>query len=145
MPLPKDAEYVIQPDQDKLKDFYSKCDAWLFASRSEGFGLPIVEAMACRTPVIGTPAGAAPEMLSGGTGILVKPEDPEAMANAIERICQLPDSEWQTMSEAAYAKVINYTWEDATDLFEAGLRAAVDKSQKRDIKIVSCSPYYWGE
>jgi glycosyltransferase involved in cell wall biosynthesis len=145
MPLPKDAEYVIQPDQDKLKDFYSKCDAWLFASRSEGFGLPIVEAMACRTPVIGTPAGAAPEMLSGGTGILVKPEAPEAMAKAIERICQLPDSEWLAMSEAAYAKVINYTWADATDLFEAGLRAAVDKSQKRDIKIVSCSPYYWGE
>jgi len=101
MPLPKDAEYVIQPDQDKLKDFYSKCDAWLFASRSEGFGLPIVEAMACRTPVIGTPAGAAPEMLSGGTGILVKPEAPEAMAKAIERICQLPNSEWLAMSEAA--------------------------------------------
>lgn len=141
LPLPRGAEYVIQPDQDKLKDFYSKCDAWLLASRSEGFGLPIVEAMACRTPVIGTPAGAAPELLSGGSGILVKPEAPAEMANAIERICQLPNSEWQTMSEAAYAKVVNYTWEDATDLFEAGLKAAVDKSKKRPIKTVSSSPY----
>ncbi|MEG5041606.1 MULTISPECIES: glycosyltransferase family 4 protein [unclassified Microcoleus] len=73
LPLPANAEYVIQPDQDKIKDYYSKCDAWLLASRSEGFGLPIVEAMACRTPVISTPVGAAPEILRGGTGILVIP------------------------------------------------------------------------
>ncbi|MEG3897757.1 MULTISPECIES: glycosyltransferase family 4 protein [unclassified Microcoleus] len=142
LPLPANAEYVIQPDQDKLKDSYSKCDAWLLASRSEGFGLPIIEAMACRTPVISTPAGAAPEILSGGTGILVRPEDPQEMAKAIESICQLPNSEWQAMSEAAYAKVSNYTWEDATDHFEAGLKVAVDKSKQRDVNIVSSSPYY---
>ncbi len=141
LPLPINAEYVIQPDQDKLKDYYAKCDAWLLASRSEGFGLPIIEAMACRTPVISTPAGAAPEILSGGSGILVRPEDPEAMAKAIEGICQLPNAEWRALSEAAYAKVVNYTWEDATDHFEAGLKVAVDKSQQRDFKIVSFSPY----
>ncbi|MEG4343587.1 glycosyltransferase family 4 protein [Microcoleus sp. A003_D6] len=141
LPLPANAEYVIQPDQDKLKDSYSKCDAWLLPSRSEGFGLPIIEAMACRTPVISTPAGAAPEILSGGTGILVRPEDPQEIAKAIEYICQLPNSEWQAMSEAAYAKVSNYTWEDATDHFEAGLKAAVDKSKQRDVNIVSSSPY----
>ena len=142
LPLPANAEYVIQPDQDKIKDYYSKCDAWLLASRSEGFGLPIIEAMACRTPVISTPAGAAPEILSGGTGILLKSEDPEEMAKAIERSCQLPNAEWQAMSEAAYAKVINYSWEDATEHFEAGLKVAVDKSQQRDVNIVSFSPYY---
>ncbi|MBE9095178.1 glycosyltransferase family 4 protein [Tychonema sp. LEGE 07203] len=141
LPLPINAEYVIQPDQDKLRDYYSKCDAWLLASRSEGFGLPIIEAMACRTPVISTPAGAAPEILSGGSGILVRPEDPEEMAEAIERISQLSDAEWRAMSEAAYAKVVNYTWEDATDHFEAGLKVAVDKSKQRDVNIASISPY----
>lgn len=141
LPLPANAEYVIQPDQDKIKDYYSKCDAWLLASRSEGFGLPIIEAMACRTPVISTPAGAAPEILSGGTGILVRPEDPEEMAKAIQYICQLPNSEWQAMSEAAYAKVNNYTWDDATAHFEAGLKVAVDKSKQRDVNIVFSSPY----
>ncbi|MGL5064934.1 MAG: glycosyltransferase family 4 protein [Microcoleus sp.] len=123
LPLPPNTEYVIDPDQDKLKDFYSKCDVWLFPSRSEGFGLSLLEAMACRTPVIGTPAGAAPEILSGGTGILVRPEDPQEMASAIECICNLPNSEWQALSDAANAKVLNYTWEDATDLFEKGLQA----------------------
>jgi len=142
LPLPPNSEYVIQPHQDKIKDYYSKCDAWLLASRSEGFGLPILEAMACRTPVISTPAGAAPEILSGGTGVLVRPEDPQEMAKAIESICQLPNSQWQALSEAAYAKVNNYTWEDATAYFEAGLKVAIDKSQQRDLNIVSFSPYY---
>ena len=52
-------EYTYCPTQSTLKDFYGRCDAWLFGSRSEGFGLPILEAMACRTPVIGTPAGCS--------------------------------------------------------------------------------------
>ncbi|TAG67042.1 MAG: glycosyltransferase [Oscillatoriales cyanobacterium] len=130
LPLPANAEYVIRPDQDKLKDYYSKCDAWLLASRSEGFGLPI------------TTAGAAPEILSGGTGILVSPEDPEEMAKAIESMCHLSNAQWQAMSEAAYAKVTNYSWKDATEHFEAGLKVAVEKSQQREVNIVSCSPYY---
>ena len=125
--LPEGTEYNKEPAQDQLKEFYSKCDAWLFASRSEGFGLPIIEAMACGTPVIGTPAGAAPELLAGGGGILVKPEDPEDMAKAIEQICQLPDAEWRAMSETALETVINYTWEDATNLFEAALYAALER------------------
>jgi len=126
LPLPDGTEYIRAPSQDQLREFYSKCDAWLFASRSEGFGLPIIEAMACSTPVIGTPAGAAPELLAGGGGILVKPEDPEDMAKAIEQICQLSDAEWRAMSENALETVIHYTWEDATDLFEAALYAAME-------------------
>ncbi len=125
LPLPSGTEYACCPVQSTLKDFYSRCDAWLFGSRLEGFGLPILEAMACRTPVIGTPAGAAPELLTGGAGVLVKPEDPEDMARAIEQICTLSDAEWQSMSEAAYARATSYTWDDATDRFEAGLHTAI--------------------
>ncbi|MEG4235309.1 glycosyltransferase family 4 protein [Microcoleus sp. Pol11C3] len=129
-PLPhlhEGTEYSKEPTQDQLKEFYSKCDSWLFSSSSEGFGLPILQAMACGTPVIGTPAGAAPELLAGGGGILVKPEDPEDMAKAIEQICHLSDAEWPAMSETALQTVINYTWEDATNLFEAALYAALER------------------
>jgi glycosyltransferase involved in cell wall biosynthesis len=129
-PLPNVSEYIRQPTEEQIKECYSKCDAWLFSSRSEGFGLPILEAMACRTPVIGTPAGAAPELLASGGGILVKPEDPEDMAKAIERICQLSDAEWRAMSDAALAEVTNYTWEDATDLFEAALYTAIERQSE---------------
>ena len=82
-PLGPQVQFTRQPPQEKLREIYAQCDAWLFTSRLEGFGLPLLEAMACRTPVIATPAGAAPELLAGGGGILVKPEDPQDMANAI--------------------------------------------------------------
>lgn len=132
LPLPPDTEYSRQPPQNAIKDIYAKCDAWLFSSRSEGFGLPILEAMACRTPVIGTPVGAAPELLSDGAGILVKPEDPEDMARAIEQICNLSAAEWQTMSDAAYATATSYTWDDAAERFEAALYEAIERSQHGD-------------
>ncbi|MEQ9237520.1 glycosyltransferase family 4 protein [Coleofasciculus sp. E2-BRE-01] len=135
-PLPLGSEYVHQPLQHTLKDMYGRCDAWLFGSRSEGFGLPILEAMACRTPVIGTPAGAAPELLSDCAGILVQPEDPEDMAGAIVKVCSLSDAEWQAMSDAAYAKASNYTWDEATELFEAALYKAIERHKRGDFSQV---------
>jgi len=132
LPLPPGTEYVRQPPQHTIKDFYAKCDAWLFGSRLEGFGRPILEAMACRTPVIGTPAGAAPELLSDGAGILVKPEDPEDMARAIEQVCQLSEPEWQAMSDTAYAKASSYTWDDAAKLCEQAFYTAIERTKRGD-------------
>ena len=79
--------------------------------------------MACRTPVIATPAGAAPELLLHGGGILVKP-DARSMADAILAICDMPDSEWNVMSHAAFAAVSGYALEDACNLFETALLKA---------------------
>jgi glycosyltransferase involved in cell wall biosynthesis len=129
LPLPAHTEFCFQPAQHTLKDLYAKCDAWLFGSRIEGFGLPILEAMACRTPVIGTPAGAAPELLADGAGILVNMEDPEAMAQAIEQVYQLSNAEWQEMSNRAYDKATSYTLEDAIEQFEAALHRAIEKQK----------------
>lgn len=125
MPLPKRAEFHLRAADAQLRELYGQCDAWLFATRKEGFGLPILEAMACRTPVIGTPAGAAPELLGDGGGILIPLEDPAAMAGAILRVCAMPEGDWRRMSDAAHATARRYTWEDATDAFEAALRRAV--------------------
>ena len=85
--------------------------------RSDGLGLPI----------IGIPAGAAPELQACVGGILVKPKDPEDMAKAIEQICQLSDAERRAMSKTAWEKVINYDWEDATNLFDTTVYAAVER------------------
>ncbi|MEX0271236.1 glycosyltransferase family 4 protein [Leptolyngbyaceae cyanobacterium UHCC 1019] len=132
LPLPSGSEHYLQPSQSLLQETYSRCDVWLFGSRFEGFGLPILEAMACRTPVIATPAGAAPELLEQGGGILVKPEDPADMATAIQTICQLSEADWKMMSDRAHGTAIGYTWEDATDRFEAGLHTAIDRQKRGD-------------
>jgi glycosyltransferase involved in cell wall biosynthesis len=126
LPLPLNAKFDPNPAQHQLKDFYAACDVWLFSSRYEAVGLPILEAMACRTPVIGTPAGIAPEMLTDQAGILVEPENPKDMARAIEQICRLSETEWQEMSDAAYRKTISYSWDDAAALFESALYRAID-------------------
>lgn len=127
LPLPPNTKFFFQPPQSLLSDLYAKCDVWLFGSRIEGFGLPILEAMACRTPVIGTPAGAAPELLADGAGLLVNLEDAEGMASAIVKLCQFSEREWQAMSDTAYKKVTSYTLEDATTLFESALQVAIQR------------------
>lgn len=127
LPLPQNMTLTYKPAQDALRHYYAGCDAWLFGSSSEGFGLPILEAMACRTPVIGTPAGAAPELLADGAGLLVPYDNAAAMAQAILTVCQMSDSEWQFLSNTAYMKVVEYPWEDAADRFEAALHRAVQK------------------
>ena len=132
LPLPPNAEFAFRPPQSTLKDLYAKCDGWLFGSRSEGYGLPILEAMACRTPVIGTPAGAAPELLADGAGLLVKPEDPEDMAKAIVKLCKFSESEWKTMSDTAYRRVTSYSLDDAVDLFESALKTAIERRDRGD-------------
>jgi glycosyltransferase involved in cell wall biosynthesis len=124
--LPEGATFIYKPNQNTIKDIYSQCDVWLVGSRSEGFGLPILEAMACRTPIIATPTGAAPELLATGGGILVNQECSESMARAIENICLLSNSKWRAMSDLAFAEATSYTWEDATDLFEEALKEAIE-------------------
>lgn len=134
--LPAGAQYFSCAPEHQLHEIYSSCDAWLFGSRLEGFGLPILEAMACRTPVIATPAGAAPDLLQGGGGILVKPDCPEAMCDAIGAIASLSDPVWRAMSDAAYATASKYTWENATDLFEAALFAAIARQREKSLAAV---------
>ena len=121
LPLPVGAEFRLKPPPKDIVRIYASCDAWLFASRSEGFGLPVLEAMACRTPVIGTPAGVAPEAIGadGSAGALVKPDDPGDMAIAIERLCRLKDPEWRTMSDNAHAVAARYTWEASAAMMES--------------------------
>jgi glycosyltransferase involved in cell wall biosynthesis len=122
---------------NELKQVYSACDVWLFPPRKEGYGLPVTEAFACRTPVIATPAGAAPELLAGGGGILVPHDDPPAMAAAIVKICSLADNDWRRMSDAAYATVTGYSWDDATTRFERALIRAQEQNPNDETRIPS--------
>ncbi len=129
LPLPPTAEFHFQPDQARIPGLYASCDAWLFSSRQEGFGLPILEAMACGTPVIGTPAGAAPELLEGDRGILVPHDDVAALVEALERMRRMDDAAWRAMSSRAREGARGHTWEDAAGAFERLLLHAADSRE----------------
>jgi len=133
LPLPKGATFYLQPAPESLRQLYASCNAWLFGSRQEGFGLPILEAMACRTPVIATPAGAAPDLLAKGGGFLVAPEDPRDMCRAIVQLCRLSNVEWEALSARALSIASSYSWDDATDRFLSALTLASERSRRGEL------------
>ena len=112
--VPDWVEYQRAPAQNKIAQIYAECDVWLFPTRTEGFGLPLLEAMACRTPVLGTDAGAAPDIINGKNGEIL-PHDPEAFAEAILRYRDMSASDWKARSDAAYKTALENQWSDATD------------------------------
>ena len=101
LPLPDFIEYHMSPAQSQLRDIYGRCSAWLFPSREEGFGLPILEAMACGTPVIAAPAGAATEILSLGGGKLLRSHNVDEMASSIVQYARISRKEWGQLSQKA--------------------------------------------
>jgi glycosyltransferase involved in cell wall biosynthesis len=87
------SKQIILPGHIADKDLsalYSAADLFTLVSWHEGFGLPIIEAMACGTPVIASNVSSLPEVL-GDAGILVDPNQPEEIAAQIVRV--LTDSD----------------------------------------------------
>lgn len=122
-PLPPATRYFQNPAQEEIRGIYASCDLFLSASRSEGFGLPILEAMACRCPVVSTRTGCGPDVIRDGeNGWLADIDDADGLAAGMERILDLSDADWRRMSEAARVQASSFTWDDATRLFEAALR-----------------------
>jgi glycosyltransferase involved in cell wall biosynthesis len=76
------------PDAE-LPILYSGARAYLSASLEEGFGLTVLEAMACGTPVLAASSGALPEVL-GNTGLYFDPLSPQEIANRIESLLDNP-------------------------------------------------------
>jgi glycosyltransferase involved in cell wall biosynthesis len=70
--------------KEELAGLYRGAACLVFPSRYEGFGLPLIEAMASGAPVVATTAGSVPE-IAGDAAILVEPGDPPALADGIER------------------------------------------------------------
>jgi glycosyltransferase involved in cell wall biosynthesis len=73
---------------DALARLYGEAEVAIVPSLYEGFSLPAIEAMSCAVPVVATTGGALPEVVgvSGETGLLVEPNNPDALVEAIGRL-----------------------------------------------------------
>jgi len=122
VPLPSWVEFHYRPAQDAIRQLYAQCDAWLCASRREGFHLPPLEAMACRCPVVATRVGGPLDIVEEGVnGFLVEVEDASALAERALQVLAFDEQRWKRMSDAALATARRYTWDDATALLEQAL------------------------
>jgi glycosyltransferase involved in cell wall biosynthesis len=83
------AEFAGHVSFARLAAEYRRAAVFCLPSRQEGFGIVFLEAMAAGLPVVAAHAGAAPEVL-GGSGVLVPPGDPAALASALEALLADP-------------------------------------------------------
>ncbi|MBM3130287.1 MAG: glycosyltransferase family 4 protein [Chloroflexi bacterium] len=98
--------YVPQSDLPML---YSAADLFVYPSLYEGFGLPVLEAMACGVPVITSNISSMPEV-AGDAGILVDPNDAPALADAMSNL--LTDSSLRaTLAAKGLARARMFSWE----------------------------------
>lgn len=125
LPLPVGIEYFHSPPQEEIRDLYMRCDVWITASRSEGFNLPALEAMACRTPIVSTRTGWPAEAIkSNWNGVLVDIDDLVGLTEGIEWVLSRSDDEWRSLSANAYATASVGSWHESAKLFEAALMHA---------------------
>jgi glycosyltransferase involved in cell wall biosynthesis len=103
--------------------------AFVFPSLYEGFGLPVLEAMSCATPVITSNIGSLPE-IAGQAALLVDPLDPGALAEAMLALAQ--DGGLRArLAREGLARAANFTWDEAARATLAVYQEAAREKAKR--------------
>ena len=99
-------------EQNDLPHLYSGAKAFIFPTLYEGFGLPILEAMKCGTPVLTATTGSAPEV-AGGHALLVDPYDVESIKEGMAEIITWSTNQQENNERLKQAKVYadSFTWD----------------------------------
>jgi glycosyltransferase involved in cell wall biosynthesis len=113
-------DFLGHVDTDHLAALYRGALCLVFPSTYEGFGLPIVEAMASGTPVVACNVTAVPEV-AGDAAVLVPPLDPEALADGVRQALRRRDE----LTDAGLARCRRFRWEDCAERTLAGYQQAL--------------------
>lgn len=105
----------------RLAELYANADLFVLPSRYEGFGMAYTEAIAHGVPVIGTTAGAIPEAVPAGAGMLVAPDNVGELTLALMRLIGHSAERARLTAGARAAAATLPTWEDAGRLFAQAL------------------------
>jgi len=106
-------EHIPGIPRTQLPLEYAKADLLVFPTLGDGFGMVISEAMACGTPVLTTPCGGGPEVITPGTdGLIIPAGNVDALVECLRWAAGNRDA-LHRMGAAAAARAAGYTWEDA--------------------------------
>ena len=112
--------WVGRLNDDELVSAVAGADALLYLPFFEGFGVPIVEAMACGVPVIASNTTSIPEVCGDAAAALVSPTDAKAAAEALLRLDD--DESWREMkSNQGIKRAAEFSWEKSAHLFSDAL------------------------
>lgn len=113
--------YIRLPSIEKTREIYSHSLVWILASRSEGFGIPILEAMACGCAVVATDCGGPRDIIKDGeNGFLVEVGNVEQIVDRIELLLE-DDALRRRIVERAKETVNRFTWEASIQKLEQAL------------------------
>jgi glycosyltransferase involved in cell wall biosynthesis len=113
---------------DMLPSIYRGAIALVFPSLYEGFGLPVIEAMACGTPVITSNSTALLEV-AGNAAILVNPLDTKSIADAIMRIVGNESLRYELIAKGL-KRSKTFTWDSVAEKVQSVLTEVADKTNK---------------
>jgi glycosyltransferase involved in cell wall biosynthesis len=99
-------------EDDEVRDFYCACDAFLFPNENQTWGLAVLEAMACGTPVLVSQGAAVHEVLSNNVdAVLFPPRDPAALAEKITWLMDRPQLRAELAGRGMLLVGTKYNWE----------------------------------
>lgn len=108
-------------NEKALASLYADCDLFVLPSRFEGYGMAYAEAIAHGVPVIATTAGAIPDTVPAAAGVLLPPDDIDALALALRRLIENPADRERL---AAAARAVTFpSWREQGALFARVLEA----------------------
>jgi glycosyltransferase involved in cell wall biosynthesis len=111
----------------RLMQLYAAADLFVLASRFEGYGMAYAEAIAHGVPVVGTRAGAIPDTIPAGAGVLVPPDDVDALATILRALIENPLQRERLAAGARAAATMFPSWQESAMLFARVLEQVAEQ------------------